>query len=592
MKRILLLLTWICLPACLWAQVLLTAIADKTDLTLDDELTLTVQVSGVSGTMVMPQLPSLPAFNVYSREAAQSTVNGKSTLQFRYTMMPRFVGNTTIGPVTFKYQGKTYQTKPINVHIYRNSSSIGAQTKSPAAASAASGTAAARDVANLPPLERELATRAYAHGKEPYFMVAAVSNKTPYVNEPFTLSVRFYYSEAFYDAPYQNPAVSNLFMEESSNAQGQQTIQNTVYRYEEKRYRLWGASAGEASISAATVHFRPGSSPLSVLDRFFGGSAVAPEQTVSSKPIKLTIQAVPSAGKPASFYGAVGTGYTFSSKLDRDQTEAGDAVTWSATVQGPGNLKSTSDLVFPAQDGIAAYPAAPQAGTLPNNPNRSYKVFKTELVPSSSGTYLLPALQWSYFDPQTTTYKTLHSQPLTLSVSPSSRTEKQVDFSAHASPTNGIQTLGNDIRYLLPVQEVKPGWLERLSMYHWIHALVFLWLAVCVFIASVGKQTAAKKHAYLHAKSQLKKATSYQDIADVLSAYILAKFALSTASLPLKEVALSLRKKQVAAVTVEQFTQLWQDLEAARFAPSHNAADLTPFINRTHELLKAMEGTK
>ena len=589
MKRILLLFVWICLPAWVWAQVSLTAFTDKTDLALDDELTLTVQVSGVSGTMVMPQLPSLPAFNVYSREAAQSTVNGKSTLQFRYIMTPRFVGNTSIGPITFKYGGKTYQTKPISVRIYRNTPvTTSAQTARPQA----TGAQAAREVANLPPLERELATRAYAHAQEPYFIVSAVSNKTPYVNEPFTLAVRFYYSQAFYDAPYQNPAVSNLFMEEASSAQGQQTIQNTIYRYEEKRYRLWGASAGEASISGASVSFRPGSSPLSVFDRFFGGSAVQPEQTVSSKPIKLTIRAVPVAGKPASFYGAVGTGYTFSAKLDRSQTEAGDAVTWSATVQGPGNLKSTSDLVFPSVDGVTAYPAAAQAGSLPNNANRSYKVFKTELVPASSGNYTLPALAWSYFDPQHATYKTLYTQPLALEVSPSTRSEKQVDFGTNTPTDNGIQTFNRDIRYVLPVPEVQPSWLECLSLWKWVHALVLVWLAVCVFMACIGKRTAAQKHAYLHAKSQLKKATSCQDISDILSAYILAKFALSTASVPLKEVADTLRKKHKPTAAVDQFTRLWQDLEAARFAPTQEAADLAPLKERASQLLKALEETK
>lgn len=594
MKRILVLLVTICLPACLWAQVSLTAFTDKTDLALDDELTLTVQVSGASGTMVMPQLPSLPAFNVYSREAAQSTVNGKSTFQFRYTMMPRFVGNTTIGPVTFKYGGQTYQTKPINVRIYRTTPPAVTQAQPQAihtGQTPPAGAKAAREVGNLPPLEQELATRAYAHSREPYFIVAAVSNKTPYVNEPFTLAVRFYYSQAFYDAPYQNPAVSNLFMEESGTAQGQQTIQNTIYRYEEKRYRLWGASAGEASISGATVSFRPGSSPLSVFDRFFGGAAVQAEQTVSSKPIKLTIQPVPTAGKPASFYGAVGTGYTFSAKLDRSQTEAGDAVTWSATVQGPGNLKSTSDLTFPAVDGITAYPAAPQAGSLPNNQNRSYKVFKAELVPSSSGTYTLPALAWSYFDPQSATYKTLHTQPLTLSVTPSTRAEKQVDFSVSASAGNGVQTFGRDIRYVLPLQEAAPSWLSQLSAWKWMHALVLVWLAVCIFIASIGKKTAAKKHAYLHAKNQLKKAKTYEDIADTLAAYILSKFSLSTASLPLKDITAALAHKRVTPATIDQFSHLWQELEAARFAPQTTAA-ITPLTQQAGTLLKALEETK
>ena len=587
MKRIFVTLLMLAMGVYVAAQVQLSATTDKTNLTLDDELTLTVQVSGVSGTMVMPQLPSLPAFNVYSREAAQSTINGKSTLQFKYTMMPRFVGNTSIGPVTFKYGGKTYQTKPIAVHIYRSTNALPKETSAPQATAAA-----AQAVSQLPPLERELATRAYAHVNEPYFIVAAVSNKTPYVNEPFTLAVRFYYSQAFYDAPYQNPAVSNLFMEETSQAQGQQNIQGRLYRYEEKRYQLSGVSAGKASIGAATVSFRPGDSPLSILDRFFGGAAVQAEQTVSSKPMELIIKALPTAGRPSSFYGAVGTGYTFSTKLDRLQTEAADAVTWSATVQGPNNLKTTSDLSFPNLPGITAYAAAPTTGVLPSNKTRSYKVFKTELVPAVSGTYTLPALSWSYFDPQAGLYKTLVSQPITLTVTPSTRAEKQVDFSGTDTP-NGVQTLGHDIRYVISNPEPQSSWLVLLPHWKWVHALVFTWLAICLFMASIGKKTVTKKHAYLTAKAQLKKAKIYEDVSDSLSAYLLTKWHISTASLPLKEIVHALDNRHVTLSTQQQFANLWKELESARFAPQlDQAATIAQFVTRSTELLKKLEETK
>ena len=110
MKKIFGLILLLHIALGLAAEVTLTATADKTALTLDDELTLTIQVAGASGNLVMPQLPSLPAFNVYSREVEQSSINGKTTYVFRYTMLPRFVGQTTIGPVTFNYNGNSYKT--------------------------------------------------------------------------------------------------------------------------------------------------------------------------------------------------------------------------------------------------------------------------------------------------------------------------------------------------------------------------------------------------------------------------------------------------------------------------------------------------
>ena len=593
MKRLALFLSCVVLSTSLWAQVKLTATTDKTDLALDDELTLTVQVSGANGNIVMPQLPSLPAFNVYSREVSQSTINGKTTSIFKYTMLPRFVGKATIGAITFNYQGKTYQTQPMEIRIYRTAP---VTTKGASAATVTTTNHPATsdtDLSQLPPLERELATRAYAHQGQPYFVVAAVSNKKPYVNEPFTLTVRFYYSKAFYDAPYQNPTLSNLFMEEAGDAQGQQTVNGIIYRYEEKRYRLTGVSQGEATIGSASVSFRPGSSPLSVLDRFFGGAAVEPEQTVSSAPIKLQIRPLPTQGRPDSFYGAVGTGYAFAAKLDPTQTEAGEAVTLSATVQGPGNLKTTTDLQFPPIEGLTAYPAVPVSNYLPNSTSRSYKIFKTVLVPAASGTYTIPALHWSYFDPQTSTYKTLASNPLSLTVAPSSKAASQFDFGHSENGSTGVQTIGQDIRYLISADPPAPSWLATLSNWGWLHGVVLAWLAICIFVASIGKKSAAKRQAYVQAKAHLKKATTYEHISDAISTYLLAKWKISTASLPLRSIVEALEKKGVKPQVRQQFSTLWEKLESARFAPAQaDTQTRTQFSEQALALLKALEGTK
>lgn len=593
MKRLLVILISLLAAGSVWAQVRLSASTDKTDLTLDDVLTLTVQVTGVSGTMVMPQLPSLPAFNIYSREAAQTSVNGRSTLEFKYAMRPRTVGQATIGPVTFHYGGKTYQTAPINVRIYRGQAPASAAalstTNTPHAAAARTAPAAG----NLPPLERALYNRAYAHAGEPYFMVAAVSRQAPYVNEPFTLVVRFYYAQSFYDAPYKNPSVTNLFIEEGPETQGQQTLQNRPYRYEEKRYTLSGVSAGKATISGATVSFRPGSSSLSLFDRFFGGAAVSPEQTVSAAPLELTIRPLPAAGKPASFYGAVGTGYTFTAQLDRPQTQAGEAVTWSATVQGPGNLKTTQDLTFPPVTGITAYPSAPAAGYLPNTKDRSYKTFQAELVPASSGTYTLPPVQWSYFDPQKGAYQALSTDALTLTVTPSTQTEKRVDFGAAQTTGNGVQTIGQDIRYVSSTYGPEPSLLTRLPAWKWLHVIALLWVAVCLFIASIGKKTAAKKHAYLAAKAHLKKAKTYEDVSDLLAEYLHSKWSISTGSLPLKDILQALKDKQVPAPAAQEFATVWKELESARFAPMQaDTKTLAQLTDHTAQLLKKLEETK
>ncbi len=592
MKKICLVVVCLLSTLPLVAQVHLSAQTDKTDLALDDELTLTVQVSGVSGNIVMPQLPSLPAFNVYSREMAQSTVNGHTTLSFRYLMIPRFVGRTTIGPVTFSYGGKTYQTDPIDIRIYKSATVAASQSKSSNRPATRQTTAAAADISQLPPLEKELSTRAYAHENEPYFMISAISNKKPYPGQPFTLGVRFYYAPAFYEAAYHNPQVSNLFMEEGPSVQGRQNINGTMYNYEEKRYELSGVSAGKASIGAAMVDYRTASAGNSLFDRFFGGAVVSKPVTVASKPITLNILPLP-AGKPASFYGAVGTDYTLTTRLDKPRTEAGEAVTLTVTVQGPGSLKTTSDLKFPEIPGLTSYPAAPETGFVSNNSSRGYKTFKTVLVPASSGQYMIEGINWSYLDPNTSTYKTLSARPLTLEVFPATHAAKQLDFGTSSPVGNGIQTIRQDIEYVKGTYDTDLSLLQRIAAWKWMHALVFTWLAVCLFMACIGKKTAAKKHAYQYAKTQLKQARTYEHISDALADYLRLKWNISAASLPLKGMITALAQHGVPPETQQTFATLWTELESARFAPlSKDTNTLAQLSARAENLLKQWENSK
>lgn len=586
MKKLFLTLFLLCTSVWAAAQVAMTASVDKTALTLDDELTLTVRVSGVSGNLVMPQLPSLPAFNVYSREVEQNTVNGKTTLEFRYVMLPRFAGPATIGAVTFNYSGKTYKTSPLSVRIYRTAQSIPS-----AAPKNTRPKTQERADPSLPPLEAALANQAYARSREKYFLVAAVSNKTPYVNEPFTLAVRFYYSQPFYEAPYQKPSVTNLFMQSLATAQGSQAINGTLYRYEEQRYLLTAAAAGEGVIGPATVRYQTGSSPFSAFDRLFGGAAVSEEQTAQSAPITINAKPVPSFGKPASFYGAVGEGYTLSAAADPVQVEAGEAVNVTITVKGPDNLKSTGDLTFPPLAGFKLYPAAPESGTLPSGTNqaRGYKTFKTVLVPAASGIYTVPAVQWSYFNPKTNQYATLATEPLQLTVTPSTKTESGFNF-AQAAAASGVQTLGSDVRYLKTAYAPEAGLLDRLAAWKNLNALFLGILAFGALFASVGRKSINQKRAYVSAKSALKKAASEEAVADAVSTYLQEKLKISTGSLPLKAILSALKQRGIQPAAADAFSLLWQQLDAARFAPAASGADTTARLAaQAQHVLKMLE---
>lgn len=568
------------------AEVVLTASTDKTALTLDDEITLTVQLSGTTGNIVQPQLPSLPAFNVYSRETEQAIINNQATFLFRYTMLPRFVGQAEIGPVTFNYKNKTYKTDPIPVRIYRDSKAV------PVKQDGRQAPATKLEIdPNLPPLEADFLRQSYAKAGAPFFLIAAISNPTPYVNESFLLAVRFYYSQAFYDAPYKKPTVSNIFMEEAGHTDGTQKIGGVLYRYNEQRYQLIAPAAGPATIGPASITYQTGRSALSAFDRLFGGAAVSEEQTQTSQPITLLVRDLP-PGKPASFHGAVGNNYTLSAQVSPRSVEVGEAINVTVTVKGDGSLKASQDLVLPTMDGFKVYPAASTSGDLPAKEGvpQSYKTFKSVFVPAASGIYTLPSVKWSYFSPQTKQYRTLLTQPVQLTVTPSTKTENVYNFSPNSPSGGGFQTLGSDIHYLKTAYAPAPNILVRCSQYGILNAVALVLVGIMVFFASIGRKSLNRKKAYTQAKTRLKKATKGEDISDALSAYLQQKLKISTGSLPLKDIASALARKGVTPGTVQQFATLWQKLDAARFAPeawgAQNFLELRP---QARLLLKQLE---
>src|SRR5438876_1130696 len=99
-------------------------------------------------------------------------------------------------------------------------------------------------------------------------------------------------------------------------------------------------------------------SPLPRLRGFrtVGGPSVGTPETVyrKTKEVALDVRALPEAGRPPQFTGAVGS-FTLTSSLDRSSAETGDAVSLHAKLSGNGNLKMIGDLPLPPLPDFTIY---------------------------------------------------------------------------------------------------------------------------------------------------------------------------------------------------------------------------------------------
>ncbi|MGB2768750.1 MAG: BatD family protein, partial [Candidatus Zixiibacteriota bacterium] len=163
------------------------ASVDRTEVSVGEQITLTVSVSGDVKAIPQPELPSLDEFNVYSAGRSQNFtyVNGRlsASVTFNYVLVPRKAGKLTIGPARIKLDGKTYQTAPIQIAV----ASEGKTPSSPASSK-----------------EEKSTTKPQLSGKD-IFMETVVDKRKAYVNEQIVLTLRFYQGIRLFDNPQYTP---------------------------------------------------------------------------------------------------------------------------------------------------------------------------------------------------------------------------------------------------------------------------------------------------------------------------------------------------------------------------------------------------
>lgn len=151
------------------------------------------------------------------------------------------------------------------------------------------------------------------------------------------------------------------------------------------------------------------------LQNYFGAT-VRKDITVASPPVAFTVLALPAAGRPADFSGAVGN-FKISSDLSSATATAGDPFTLRMHVTGAGNFDRVNSTVL---DGVERWKTyQPKATFTPSDAtgHRGEKIFEQPLIATQPGVQILPGLAFSFFDPDTRRYETVRSPPLSVTVS-------------------------------------------------------------------------------------------------------------------------------------------------------------------------------
>ena len=175
-----------------------------------------------------------------------------------------------------------------------------------------------------------------------------------------------------------------------------------------------------------TVKIRTRPKRESALDDRFGdpfwqnlfGATIPKDINVTSPAQELTVHELPAQGRPADFHGAIGT-FSIASDVSPIKADVGDPLTVRMRVTGSGNFDRVDSAMFDHIDQWKTYP--PKSSFNSSDPLgfSGMKTFEQPIIASKPGVQELPALTFSYFDPNKRRYETARSAPLSVSISPS-----------------------------------------------------------------------------------------------------------------------------------------------------------------------------
>jgi BatD DUF11 like domain len=155
-------------------------------------------------------------------------------------------------------------------------------------------------------------------------------------------------------------------------------------------------------------------------DNFFSNATQKP-LTLHTDGATVKIKSLPSQGRPADFSGAVGQ-FDVSSEASAKNGTTGDPLTLKINITGRGNFDRVTTNGLTSSPAWKTYKANGKFTPAESAGIQGSKTFEQSIVPTKAGAQEIPALSFSYFDPDTQSYVTKTTAPIAVDITQGSAT--------------------------------------------------------------------------------------------------------------------------------------------------------------------------
>lgn len=385
-----------------------TATVSTDTVGVQDQFQLTVTIVGSNSRDA--QTPRLPRFQNLRVVAGPSLstqfqwINGQSTSSksFIYVLLPEKEGQFTIDPIEVSAVGKTYKTQPISVRVTSASHAPMPSTRS------------------IPtdPFGMGEPGRRTQSTEDEVFVTAELDRTSCYPGQQVTLAYHLYTQVNVTGLQLQdNPPLTGFWVENldvaSKPTATRKVINGREYLdYVVKKQALFPNTEGKLKVLSSTFAI----SVKSTGD-FFGFFGQTDTVYRKTREVGLDVKPLPAQDRPAEFNNAVGS-FTLAGELNKSDVATGDAVSLRVRLAGRGNLKEIPDIPLPALPDLTIYSSKREDNVHPVEGDQigGEKVWEYVIVPKAPGDHTIPALSFSYFDPERESYETVTTSPIPLKV--------------------------------------------------------------------------------------------------------------------------------------------------------------------------------
>lgn len=306
------------------------------------------------------------------------------------------------------------------------------------------------------------------------------------------------------------------------------------------------------------------------------------EEIISSKPLTINIKDLPES-KNKGFLGAVGN-MNLSSKVDKKELKANDAITYTVKITGTGNIELIEPLKIDFPEDFEVYDPKTSDKIFEGGNKRSVKIFEYLLIPRYQGEYNIPAYNFVSFNPKTKKYITKKTSAHKISVLKSDNNEENyISYNQQKVTTNN-----NDINYIKTSTSLYQTHEKNknIKLFYFLFSLPLLLILLIkiVFLLNKGNSISIleRKHKLANkiASKRLKKANDFmkkenfegffEEIEKSLWGYFSDKFKVDIINLSKENIEKYFNKNNVANDIKVRFIELINDCEFARYAPSSN----------------------